>query len=107
MFSIRDEGELINQGFNFYPAGSNHIGFKFRIKNRFVGVRYSKVTNRFIFLSGKFSDNVDYEAELARILQEEIWREITAETGKTQQDLDNEIIAAIRKIAENQKKDSL
>lgn len=40
----------------------------------------------------------DIETELAEILQEEIWREITAETGETQQDLDNKIIAAIRKI---------
>ena len=40
----------------------------------------------------------DVETELAKILQEEIWREITAETGETQQDLDNKIIAEIRKI---------
>ncbi len=39
---------------------------------------------------------IDVEAELARILQEEIWKEITAETGKTQQDLDNEIIAKLK-----------
>ena len=39
---------------------------------------------------------IDAEAELAKILQEEIWKEITATTGKTQQDLDNEFIAAIR-----------
>ena len=39
---------------------------------------------------------IDVEAELAKILQEEIWKEITATTGKTQKDLDNEIIAAIR-----------
>ena len=47
----------------------------------------------------------DVEAELAKILQEEIWREITAETGETQQDLDIKVIAKIRKIVES--KDSL
>lgn len=40
----------------------------------------------------------DLEEELARILQEEIWREITAETGKTQNDLDEEMLAAIRQV---------
>jgi len=39
---------------------------------------------------------IDVEAELARILQEEIWKEITAETGKTKQDFDNEIIAELK-----------
>ena len=48
---------------------------------------------------------LDVEAELAKILQEEIWREIAAETGETQQDLDNKVIAKIRKIVES--KDSL
>lgn len=47
----------------------------------------------------------DVETELAKILQEEIWREITAETGETQQDLDNKVIGEIRKIVES--KDSL
>ena len=47
----------------------------------------------------------DVEAELAKILREEIWREITAETGETQQDLDNKVIGKIRKIVES--KDSL
>lgn len=40
----------------------------------------------------------DAEAELAAILQEEIWKEITAETGQTKQDLDNEIIAKLRSL---------
>jgi len=39
------------------------------------------------------------EDELARILQEEIWKEITAETGQTKADLDNEILESIRTIA--------
>ena len=41
---------------------------------------------------------MDIEQELCKILQEEIWKEITAETGKTQQDLDNEIIACLRQF---------
>ena len=39
---------------------------------------------------------IDVEEKIAGILKEEIWKEITATTGKTQQDLDNEFIAAIR-----------
>lgn len=41
---------------------------------------------------------IDFEAELATILQQEIWKEITATTGMTQQDLDNEVIAALVKL---------
>jgi len=48
-----------------------------------------------------YPEGFDVEAELAKILQEEIWKEITAETGKTQQDLDNEIIAELKQIAAN------
>ena len=47
-------------------------------------------------MKNKEIKEIDAEAELAKILQEEIWKEITATTGKTQQDLDNEFIAAIR-----------
>lgn len=42
---------------------------------------------------------VDVEGELAKILQEEIWREITDSTGKTQQDLDNKIIDEIIRLS--------
>lgn len=41
---------------------------------------------------------IDVEAELARILQEEIWSEITATTGETQADLDRKIIEQIVKL---------
>lgn len=41
---------------------------------------------------------IDVEAELAKILQEEIWKEITATTGKTQADLDRKIIEQIVKL---------
>lgn len=41
---------------------------------------------------------IDVEAELAKILQEEIWKEITATTGETQADLDKKIIEQIVKL---------
>lgn len=41
---------------------------------------------------------IDIEAELAKILQEEIWKEITATTGETQADLDRKIIEQIVKL---------
>lgn len=41
---------------------------------------------------------IDVEAELAKILQEEIWKEITATTGETQADLDRKIIKQIVKL---------
>ena len=47
------------------------------------------------------NNEIDIEAELARILQEEIWKEITAETGETKQDLDNKIIAEIVKLKDS------
>lgn len=43
---------------------------------------------------------IDVESELAAILQEEIWREITLETGKTRQDLDNEVIVELVKLGD-------
>jgi len=47
------------------------------------------------------NNEIDVEAELARILQEEIWKEITAETGETKQDLDNKIIAELVKLKDS------
>ena len=47
------------------------------------------------------NNEIDIESELARILQEEIWKEITAETGETKQDLDNKIIAEIVKLKDS------
>jgi hypothetical protein len=48
MFNIRDEGETVKQGFNFYPTTSDHIGVVLRIKDKFITVRYSKVVKRLI-----------------------------------------------------------
>ena len=43
-------------------------------------------------------NQIDVEAELARILDEEIWKEITATTGETQAELDRKIIEQIVKL---------
>jgi hypothetical protein len=43
-------------------------------------------------------NQIDVDTELARILQEEIWKEITATTGETQADLDRKIIEQIVKL---------
>jgi hypothetical protein len=41
---------------------------------------------------------IDVEEEIAKILQEEIWKELILETGKTKADLDKEIIDELVKI---------
>lgn len=46
----------------------------------------------------KSTVNVDLEQTLADILQEEIWKEIAAETGETKANYDNKIIEAIKSI---------
>ena len=43
-------------------------------------------------------NQIDVETELARILDEEIWKEITATTGETKADLDRKIIEQIVKL---------
>ena len=49
MFNIRDEGELVKQGFNFYPIkSSSSARFVLKIKNKCIYVRYSKVVKRFM-----------------------------------------------------------
>jgi hypothetical protein len=45
MIHIRDEGEIIKTGFNFYPFKSSHFGFKFYINGKQSWqLRYSKPT---------------------------------------------------------------
>ena len=45
MIHIRDEGEILNTGFNFYPLNSNHFGFKFYLAGKKSWqLRYSKLT---------------------------------------------------------------
>lgn len=41
------------------------------------------------------SNTLDVEAELFKILQEEIWKELEAETGQTKEMLDAKIIKSI------------
>lgn len=51
MIHIRDEGEPIKQGFNFYPLNSyGSIGFVFRFRDTARWFRYSKITKRFSFM---------------------------------------------------------
>jgi hypothetical protein len=47
----------------------------------------------------KSDSELDVETELFRILQEEIWKEITAESGLTQEMLDEQLIAKLREIS--------
>ena len=45
MIHIRDEGEILNTGFNFYPLNSSHFGFKFYLAGKKSWqLRYSKPT---------------------------------------------------------------
>ena len=44
MIHIRDEGELLKTGFNFYPLNSDHIGFKIYVEGyKSWQLRYSKL----------------------------------------------------------------
>ncbi len=53
MISIRDEGQPIKYGFNFYPLHSYHIGFVFRLWKHCIWCRYGKAVNRFTFKISK------------------------------------------------------
>jgi len=48
MFHIRDEGEKLAWGFNFYPlASTSSWGFKFKLaEGKGFAIRYSKTTKR-------------------------------------------------------------
>ena len=43
MIYVRDEGQKIKNGINFYPLSSNHVGFVIRLNNNALFVRYSKL----------------------------------------------------------------
>jgi hypothetical protein len=51
MFHIRDEGQLIRWGFNFYPLRSGQFGFLFIGFGRCWWCRYAKRSGRFFFSS--------------------------------------------------------
>lgn len=47
---VRDEGEIIENGFNFYPRDSlSSRGFVLKIGNTYFQVRYSKPQGRWLF----------------------------------------------------------
>ena len=43
MIYVRDEGQKMKNGINFYPLSSNHVGFVIRLYNNALFVRYSKL----------------------------------------------------------------
>jgi len=42
MIHVRDEGEAIRTGFNFYPLKSNQFGFVLKVKDVALTARYNK-----------------------------------------------------------------
>jgi hypothetical protein len=49
LMHIRDEGETIQYGFNFYPLSSvNSVGFILRTANTLYRFRFSKITKKII-----------------------------------------------------------
>ena len=49
MIHIRDEGELVRNGFNFYPLNSvSSRGVVIRLGNHSLWLRHSKITGKFI-----------------------------------------------------------
>jgi hypothetical protein len=60
LFHVRDEGESIRQGFNFYRLSDKHsFGFILRIGEWYKLVRRSKLLHRWILVSwkGAWSDD--------------------------------------------------
>ena len=43
MIYVRDEGQKMKNGINFYPLSSKHVGFVIRLYNNALFVRYSKL----------------------------------------------------------------
>lgn len=46
MFNIREEGQIIRNGFNFYPLSSNQVGFVFKLGNYYLFARYNKTLGK-------------------------------------------------------------
>jgi hypothetical protein len=47
MIHIRQEGEIIRNGFNFYPlTDKGSVGFIFKLGKRIFRIRYSKITGK-------------------------------------------------------------
>ena len=47
MIHIREEGGDVRSGFNFYPKGSNQVGFVFRLGKFVMCARYNKHLGKF------------------------------------------------------------
>jgi hypothetical protein len=49
MIYIREEGEKVRQGFNFYPlTDKGSAGFILKLGKRMIWMRYSKITGKLI-----------------------------------------------------------
>ena len=47
MIHLRSEGEVVRTGFNFYPlTDKGSAGFIFKLGNRKISFRYSKITGK-------------------------------------------------------------
>ena len=47
MIHIREEGEDVQSGFNFYPKGSNQVGFVFSLGKFVMCARYNRHLGKF------------------------------------------------------------
>lgn len=62
MIYIRDEGELVKNGFNFYPASSaNSRGVVVRLGKLAIWLRYSLLRKR-VFFSFQKQQETDFNA---------------------------------------------
>ena len=59
MIYIRDEGETIRQGFNFYPRRSGSVGFVLAIGRFRLMLRYSKITGYLHFYGWRNGEGLD------------------------------------------------
>jgi len=54
MFYIRDEGEAVKNGLNFYPLNSSHsIGVVIKVWKYALMVRYSKLRRKMFYVFSK------------------------------------------------------
>ena len=47
MLHIREEGEDVQSGFNFYPKGSNQVGVVFKLGKFIMCARYNRHLDKF------------------------------------------------------------
>lgn len=63
-FHVRNEGESIQCGFNFYPLSGSQFGFIIQTTNHRLICYWSKIVNKLNFNFGKH--NLDAERETVR-----------------------------------------